>query len=80
MRLPSIFSVRLRIVHKKTVSSLSVYEAAYSYCYQHALIISSRHNIAFEPTFITQLTHLLNQKQHYYFISHRENDSVVSLP
>ena len=44
-------NVRLRVWPNKAVSSLSVYEAAYTYCPKSATIVASRFNIDFHPDF-----------------------------
>ena len=51
----SFTRVRIRIRNNKTVSSLSVYEAAHTYCPTKSILISSRHNVEFMPTFSTFL-------------------------
>ena len=45
------FPVRVRIWPKKAVSSLSVYESAYTYCPKSSTIVASRLNIDFHENF-----------------------------
>ena len=59
--------LRLRIRANQTVSSLAVYESAYTYCPAKALMISSRQNIRFSPDFVDVLSSKLNEKHHVYF-------------
>ena len=44
-------AIRLRIWGQKSVSSLAVYEAAFTYCPTKAIIASSRFNIRYHPNF-----------------------------
>ena len=63
---PEFAAIRLRIWADKSVSSLSVYEAAYTYCPNKAVIVSSRFNIRFKPQFHSVLSHNLQEAFHYY--------------
>ena len=62
-------NIRLRITHKKAVSSLSVYEAAYTYCPNHSLIIASRFNIEFSHRISSVLKELNLHEFPYYVAS-----------
>lgn len=82
LRSAGVFSrVRLLMKMSKTVSSLSVYESAYTYCPLKSIIVSSRHNVELLPTFATTLWRSLTTKQHYFYVPFRYSDAsgVVSL-
>ena len=49
-------NLRLRVWPKKAVSSLSVYESAYTYCPNSSTIVASRFNIDFHPTFFEKVS------------------------
>lgn len=54
----------------KTVSSLAVYEASYSYCPSKSIIISTRHNIESMSTkLLEKLKEAVSLKYHYYFVN-----------
>ena len=54
----------------KTVSSLSVYESAYVYCPNQAIMISTRHNIInFNSNFLSKLSASISEKFHYYYVN-----------
>ena len=59
-------NLRLRVWPNKAVSSLSVYESAYTYCPKSSTIISSRFNIDFHPTFFVKVSKSIEEKFHYY--------------
>ena len=48
--------VRVRIWPKKAVSSLSVYESAYTYCPRSSTIVASRFNIDFHEEFYEKVS------------------------
>ena len=54
-------NLRLRIWPDKAVSSLSVYEAAYTYCPKSSIIVASRFNIDFHPQFFEIVLSQVNQ-------------------
>lgn len=64
------YNIRLRITTNKTTSSLSVYEAAYTYCPRHAVMVTSRHNVVFYRDFIVEVLKGMEVKYHYYFVAH----------
>ena len=59
-------NVRLRVWPNKAVSSLSVYESAYTYCPKSATIVASRFNIDFHPDFFQKVSASIEEKFHYY--------------
>lgn len=61
-----IENVRVRIWSKKAVSSLSVYESAYTYCPKSATIVASRFNIDFHENFYDKVSQNIEEKFHYY--------------
>ena len=61
-------NIRVRIWHKKAVSSLAVYESAYTYCPNRSVIVSSRFNIRFDSQFSKQVANSINEKNHYYSV------------
>lgn len=61
--------MRLRVRANKTVSSLSVYEAAYTYCPNSSMLVTSRHNIVFNSDFVNELLPNIVSTHHYYFCS-----------
>ena len=58
--------VRVRIWPKKAVSSLSVYESAYTYCPSSATIVASRFNVGFHENFYEKVAANIEEKFHYY--------------
>ena len=79
------FIARLRIRANQTVSSLSAYESAYTYCPRKSVIISTRHNIvSFAKNFLTRLSYSLSQRFHYYYVNtineHKNTLSLDKMP
>lgn len=69
--------LRLRIRSNKTVSSLSVYESAYTYCPASSFLVSSRRNVAISRDFQEQLLEQMSQKFHYYVSNFAREGKVV---
>lgn len=76
MNSKSFLRVKIRIRGNKTVSSLSVYESAYTYCPNRSILISSRHNIEFVPLFSTYVKGALAERYHYYTINFKNQSNV----
>ena len=59
-------NLRLRVWPNKAVSSLSVYESAYTYCPKSSTIVASRFNIDFHEDFFEKVSGNIEEKFHYY--------------
>lgn len=74
------YDLRLRIRANLTVSSLSVYEAAYTYCPNSSMLITSRHNIFFNFNFLDELLKNIIDTHHYYYCPFRTTNGSVVKP